>query len=148
MYFQLFICKLTNLQYLLIINSHSSYVIAQFIAYYITSKIDLFLLLLYSLHKMQPLDLSIFKLLKLSLTQRLTEFSNIQLCDYYVQNGLQLISKLGPNVLSRRLSNPAFERLESICLILRSYYQLLLFLLEYSYQIIKMLVKLVIHLRS
>ena len=148
MYFQLFICKLTNLQYLLIINSHSSYVIAQFIAYYITSKIDLFLLLLYSLHKMQPLDLSIFKLLKLSLTQRLTEFSNIQLCDYYVQNGLQLISKLGPNVLSLLLLNPAFERLESICLILRSYYQLLLFLLEYSYQIIKMLVKLVIHLRS
>jgi hypothetical protein len=52
------------LQHLLIINSHSSHVIAWFIAFYITSKIDLFLLLPHSLHKTQPLDLSIFGPLK------------------------------------------------------------------------------------
>ena len=37
---------------------------AQFIAYYIISKIDLFLLPLYSFYKTQPLDLSIFRPLK------------------------------------------------------------------------------------
>jgi hypothetical protein len=51
----------------LIIDSHSSHVIAQFIAFCITSKIDLFLLLLHSSHKMQPLDLSIFGPLKTAL---------------------------------------------------------------------------------
>ena len=48
----------------MIIEGYSSYIIAQFIAYYIISKIDLFLLLLHSLHKTQPLDLSIFRPLK------------------------------------------------------------------------------------
>jgi hypothetical protein len=63
-HFQPFVSKSTNLQHLLIINSHSSHVIAWFIAFYITSKIDLFLLLPHSLHKTQPLDLSIFGPLK------------------------------------------------------------------------------------
>jgi hypothetical protein len=48
----------------LIIDGHSSHVTARFIAYCITSKIDLFLLLPHSSHKTQPLDLSIFGLLK------------------------------------------------------------------------------------
>ena len=48
----------------MIIGSHSSHVTARFIAFYITSKIDLFLLLPHSLHKTQPLDLSIFGPLK------------------------------------------------------------------------------------
>jgi uncharacterized protein (UPF0147 family) len=43
----------------LIIDSHSSYVTARFIAFCITSKIDLFPLPPYSLYKTQPLDLSI-----------------------------------------------------------------------------------------
>jgi hypothetical protein len=53
--------------HLLIINGHSSHVIARFIAYYITSKIDLFLLPPYLSHKTQPLDLSIFGPLKTTL---------------------------------------------------------------------------------
>jgi hypothetical protein len=64
MHCQLFISKLTNLRHLLIIDDYSSYITAQFIAYYIMSKIDLFLLPLYSLHKTQPFDLSIFRPLK------------------------------------------------------------------------------------
>ena len=60
MHFQLFISKSTNLRYLLIINSHSSYVTARFITYCITSKINLFLLPLYLLYKTQLLDLLIF----------------------------------------------------------------------------------------
>ena len=63
-YFQLFVSKSTNLRHLLIIDSHSSHVTAWFIAFYITSKIDLFLLLPHSSHKTQPLDLSIFGPLK------------------------------------------------------------------------------------
>jgi hypothetical protein len=63
-YFQLFISKSTNLRHLLIIDSHSSHVTAWFIAFCITSKIDLFLLLPHSLHKTQPLNLSIFRPLK------------------------------------------------------------------------------------
>jgi hypothetical protein len=51
----------------LIIDGHSSYVTAQFIAYCIISKIDLFLLLPHSSHKTQPLDLSIFGPLKTAL---------------------------------------------------------------------------------
>jgi hypothetical protein len=51
----------------LIIDGYSSYVTAQFIAFCITSKIDLFLLLPHSLHKTQPLDLSIFRPLKTTL---------------------------------------------------------------------------------
>jgi hypothetical protein len=64
MHFQLFVSKLTNLWHLLIIDSHSSYVTAWFIAFCITSEIDLFLLLLHSSHKTQPLDLLIFRPLK------------------------------------------------------------------------------------
>jgi hypothetical protein len=63
-HFQPFVSKSTNLRHLLIIDGHSSHVTARFIAYCITSKIDLFLLPLYSSHKTQPLDLSIFGSLK------------------------------------------------------------------------------------
>jgi hypothetical protein len=66
-HFQLFVSKSTNLRHLLIINSHSSHITAQFIAFCITSKIDLFLLLPYSSHKTQPLNLSIFRPLKTAL---------------------------------------------------------------------------------
>ena len=66
-HFQPFVSKSTNSRHLLIIEGYSSYIIAQFIAYYIISKIDLFLLLLHSLHKTQPLDLSIFGLLKIAI---------------------------------------------------------------------------------
>jgi hypothetical protein len=63
-HFQLFVSKSANLQHLLIIDGHSSHVTARFIAYCITSKIDLFLLLPHSSHKTQSLDLSIFGPLK------------------------------------------------------------------------------------
>jgi hypothetical protein len=63
-HFQLFVSKSTNLWSLLIINGHSSHVTPWFIAYCIISKIDLFLLPPHSLHKTQPLDLSIFGPLK------------------------------------------------------------------------------------
>ena len=48
----------------MIIDGHSSHVTARFIAFCITSKIDLFLLPPHSSHKTQPLDLSIFGPLK------------------------------------------------------------------------------------
>ena len=48
----------------MIIYGHSSHVTAQFIAYCIMSKIDLFSLPPHSSHKTQPLDLSIFGPLK------------------------------------------------------------------------------------
>jgi hypothetical protein len=48
----------------LIVGGHSSHVTARFIAYCITSKIDLFLLPPHSSHKAQPLDLLIFRPLK------------------------------------------------------------------------------------
>jgi hypothetical protein len=51
----------------LIIDGHSSHITAQFIAFCITSKIDLFLLPPHSLHKTQPLNLSIFGPLKTAL---------------------------------------------------------------------------------
>jgi hypothetical protein len=63
-HFQPFVSKLTNLRSLLIIDGHYSHVTARFIAYCITSKIDLFLLPPHSSHKTQPLDLSIFGPLK------------------------------------------------------------------------------------
>jgi hypothetical protein len=63
-HFQPFVSKLTNLRHLLIIDGHSSHVTARFIAFCITSKIDLFLLPPHSSHKTQPLDLSIFGPLK------------------------------------------------------------------------------------
>jgi hypothetical protein len=66
-HFQPFVSKSTNLQSLLIIDGHSSHVTAQFIAYCITSKIDLFLLPPHSSHKTQPFDLSIFGPLKTAL---------------------------------------------------------------------------------
>ena len=65
--FQPFVSKSTNLQHLLIIDGHSSHVTARFIAYYITSRIDLFLLPPHLSHKTQPLDLSIFGPLKTAL---------------------------------------------------------------------------------
>ena len=66
-HFQPFVSKSTNLQHLLIIDGHSSHVTARFIAYYITSRIDLFLLPPHLSHKTQPLDLSIFGPLKTAL---------------------------------------------------------------------------------
>jgi hypothetical protein len=63
-HFQPFVSKSANLRHLLIIDGHCSHVTAQFIAYCITSKIDLFLLPPHSSHKTQPLDLSIFGPLK------------------------------------------------------------------------------------
>jgi hypothetical protein len=63
-HFQPFVSRTSNSRYLLIIDGHSSHVTARFIAYCITSKIDLFLLPPYSLYKIQPLDLSIFGPLK------------------------------------------------------------------------------------
>jgi hypothetical protein len=81
-HFQLFVSKSTNLRHLLIIDGHSSHVTARFIAYYITSKIDLFLLLPHSSHKTQPLDLSIFGPLKTALNlevDRIFRHSTMQL---------------------------------------------------------------------
>jgi hypothetical protein len=81
-HFQLFVSKSTNLQHLLIIDSHSSHVTAQFIAFCITSKIDLFLLPLHSSHKTQPLDLSIFGPLKTAINlevDRIFRHSTIRL---------------------------------------------------------------------
>jgi hypothetical protein len=66
-HFQPFVSKSTNSQHLLIIDGHSSHVTARFIAYCITSKVDLFLLLPHLSHKTQPLDLSIFGPLKTAL---------------------------------------------------------------------------------
>jgi hypothetical protein len=66
-HFQPFVSKSTNSWHLLIIDGHSSHVTARFIAYCITSKIDLFLLPPHSSHKTQPLDLSIFGPLKTAL---------------------------------------------------------------------------------
>jgi hypothetical protein len=66
-HFQPFVSKSTNSRHLLIIDGHSSYVTARFIAYCITSKINLFLLPPHSSHKTQPLDLSIFGPLKTAL---------------------------------------------------------------------------------
>jgi hypothetical protein len=63
-HFQPFVSKSTNSRSLLIIDGHSSHVTARFIAYYITSKIDLFLLPPHLSHKTQPLDLLIFGPLK------------------------------------------------------------------------------------
>jgi hypothetical protein len=63
-HFQPLVSKSTDSRYLLIIDGHSSHVTARFIAYCITSKIDLFLLPPHSSHKTQPLDLSIFGPLK------------------------------------------------------------------------------------
>jgi hypothetical protein len=81
-HFQPFVSKLTNSQHLLIIDGHSSHVTARFIAYCITSKIDLFLLPLYSSHKTQPLDLSIFGPLKTALNlevDRIFQYSTMHL---------------------------------------------------------------------
>jgi hypothetical protein len=63
-HFQPFVSQTSNSRHLLIIDGHSSHVTARFIAYCITSKIDLFLLPPHSSHKTQPLDLSIFGPLK------------------------------------------------------------------------------------
>jgi hypothetical protein len=63
-HFQPFVSQTSNPRHLLIIDGHSSRVTARFIAYCITSKIDLFLLPPHLLHKTQPLDLSIFGIFK------------------------------------------------------------------------------------
>jgi hypothetical protein len=68
-HFQPFISNSADSRYLLIIDGHSSHVRARFIAYCITSKIDLFLLLLHSSYKTQPLDLSIFRPLKTAINR-------------------------------------------------------------------------------
>jgi hypothetical protein len=81
-YFQLFVSRTSNSRHLLIIDGHSSHVTVRFITYCITSKIDLFLLPLYSLHKTQPLDLSIFGPLKTAFNlevDRIFRHSTIQL---------------------------------------------------------------------
>ena len=81
-HFQLFVSKSTNLRHLLIIDSHSSHVTARFIAFCITSKIDLFLLPPHSSHKTQPLDLSIFGPLKTAINlevDRIFRHSTIRL---------------------------------------------------------------------
>lgn len=81
-HFQPFISKSTNLRHLLIIDGHSSHVTARFIAYYIVSKIDLFLLPLHLSHKTQPLDLSIFGPLKTAINlevDRIFRHSTIRL---------------------------------------------------------------------
>jgi hypothetical protein len=74
-HFQLFVSKSTNSRHLLIIDSHSSHVTARFIAYCITSKIDLFLLPPHSSYKMQPLDLSIFGPLKTAINLEVDRIS-------------------------------------------------------------------------
>jgi hypothetical protein len=66
-HFQPFVSRTSNSRYLLIIDGHSSHGTPRFIAYFITSKIDLFLLPPHSSHKTQPLDLSIFGPLKTAL---------------------------------------------------------------------------------
>ncbi|KXL49574.1 MAG: hypothetical protein FE78DRAFT_86014, partial [Acidomyces sp. 'richmondensis'] len=53
---------------LLIIDSYSSYITANFIAYYIDKAINILILLPYSSHILQPLDISIFAPLKRVLT--------------------------------------------------------------------------------
>jgi hypothetical protein len=66
----------------LIIDDHSSHVTVRFIAFCITSKIDLFLLPPHSLHKTQPLDLSIFGPLKTAINlevDRIFRYSTIRL---------------------------------------------------------------------
>jgi hypothetical protein len=81
-HFQPFVSKSTNLRHLLIIDGHSSHVTARFIAFCITSKIDLFLLPPHSSHKTQPLDLSIFRPLKIAINlevDRIFRHSTIRL---------------------------------------------------------------------
>jgi hypothetical protein len=66
-HFQPFVSQTSNSRHLLIIDGHSFYVTARFIAYCITSNIDLFLLPPHLSHKTQPLNLSIFGPLKTAL---------------------------------------------------------------------------------
>jgi hypothetical protein len=83
-HFQPFVSRTSNSRYLLIIDGHSSHVTARFIAYCITSKIDLFLLPPYSLYKIQPLDLSIFGPLKTAINlevDRIFRYSTTRLCN-------------------------------------------------------------------
>ena len=51
-------------QHLFIMDSHSSHIIANFIAFCMEYLINLFILFLHILHLFQPLDISIFVLLK------------------------------------------------------------------------------------
>jgi hypothetical protein len=81
-HFQPFISRTSNSQHLLVIDGHSSCVMARFIAYCITSKIDLFLLPPHSSYRTQPLDLSIFGPLKTALNlevDRIFRHSTMQL---------------------------------------------------------------------
>jgi hypothetical protein len=129
-HFQPFVSQTSNSRHLLIIDGHSSHVTARFIAYCITSKIDLFLLLLHSSYKTQPLDLSIFGPLKTAINREVDRI--------FRHSTMRLLL----------LSNPAFERLESIRSILRSYYRLLLPLLGPPLREIKLSVNSVMHLGS
>ena len=144
-HFQSFVSQTSNSRHLLIIDGHSSHVTARFIAYCITSKIDLFLLPPHSLHKTQPLNLSIFGPLKTALNlevdrtfQHLTmRLLRVEWTSTYIKARARYF-----------LSNLAFERLESIRSILRSCYRLLRLLLGPPLQEVKLLVKLVTHLGS
>jgi hypothetical protein len=144
--FQLFISKSTNSRHLLIIDGHSSHVTARFIAYCITSKIDLFLLPPHSSHKTQPLDLSIFGPLKTAI--------NLEVDRIFRHSTMRLprIEWTSAYIKARaRCFKPSsiesgFRKAESIHFVLRSYYQLLLLHLGLPHQMIKFLVKLVMHL--
>ncbi|KYG39584.1 hypothetical protein M433DRAFT_542840, partial [Acidomyces richmondensis BFW] len=57
----------STLHRLLIIDSYRSYITANVIAFYIKYAIDLLILLPYTSHKLQPLDISIFAPLKRAL---------------------------------------------------------------------------------
>jgi hypothetical protein len=147
-HFQPFVSRTSNSRHLLIIDGHSSHVTARFIAYCIISKIDLFLLPPHSSHKTQPLDLSIFGPLKTAINlevDRIFRHSTMRLprvewtsayikararCfkPLSIESGFQKagINPFDPKILLSALTPP----------------------LERPHQIMKMSVKLVMHLRS
>jgi hypothetical protein len=102
----------------LVIDGHSSQVTAQFIAYCITSKINLVLLPPHSSHKTQPLDLSIFGRLNTAIN---LEFDRIF---RHATTRLSRVERISAYIKARaRCFEPSsIERPESI---LRSYYRLL-----------------------
>jgi hypothetical protein len=85
-HFQLFVSKSTNLWHLLIIDGHSSHIMAWFIAFCITSRIDLFLLPPHLLYKTQSLDLSIFGPLKTVINLEVDQiFQHSTICLLHVE---------------------------------------------------------------
>ena len=56
-------------QHSFIINSHNSYMTANFIAFYMEYSIDLFILFPHTSHLLQSFDLNVFALLKHVLTE-------------------------------------------------------------------------------